>query len=271
MIGRLRGRCRRRPKLSGSLRSAIRFQTFLLVIPRRRPNFRRIRHRFQKKVSSYNSQRSERGENGLLYTIKKIDGDTNQEALAPQDSTTTMLRPPRSVVSVLSRQVERSTGARCLSSGTPPVLNPFKPRGGPRTSRSGRSTRQDPSSSSTGPQYDPPPESRYQQSPGSQGYGFGGTGTGAGGFGGSPFSPFGAAAGGFGGGGNSFSSTDPAAVPVHIPSDPEGVLRETDGATRLLGNSALVIVRQLEMLNVFMGFEQANRYAILSPQGDHVG
>jgi hypothetical protein len=29
--------------------------------------------------------------------------------------------------------------------------------------------------------------------------------------------------------------------------------------------------RQLEMLNVFMGFEQANRYAIMTVQGEHVG
>lgn len=59
--------------------------------------------------------------------------------------------------------------------------------------------------------------------------------------------------------------------PVKIQHDPNGVLKETDGAMRLLSNSALVIVRQLEMLNVFMGFEQANRYAILNTRGEHVG
>lgn len=32
-------------------------------------------------------------------------------------------------------------------------------------------------------------------------------------------------------------------VPVHIPSDRAGVLRETDGAVSLLANPALVIVR----------------------------
>jgi hypothetical protein len=31
------------------------------------------------------------------------------------------------------------------------------------------------------------------------------------------------------------------------------------------------VVRQLEMLNVFMGYEQANRYAIYTPEGDLVG
>ena len=44
---------------------------------------------------------------------------------------------------------------------------------------------------------------------------------------------------GFGGGGPSLASQ----IPVHMPSDPEGVLRETDGAVSLLANSALVIVR----------------------------
>ncbi|KAJ9125837.1 hypothetical protein QFC24_002621 [Naganishia onofrii] len=72
---------------------------------------------------------------------------------------------------------------------------------------------------------------------------------------------------GFDAGGPSMASQ----IPVHIPTDPNGVLRETDGAVSLLANSALVIVRQLEMLNVFMGFEQANKYAILNPQGEHVG
>ncbi|KAF8329793.1 Scramblase-domain-containing protein [Cantharellus anzutake] len=43
------------------------------------------------------------------------------------------------------------------------------------------------------------------------------------------------------------------------------------GLQRLLQNDTLVVVRQLEMLNVFIGFEQANRYAILDPAGNHVG
>jgi len=43
------------------------------------------------------------------------------------------------------------------------------------------------------------------------------------------------------------------------------------GLQRLLQNDTLVVVRQLEMLNVFMGFEQANRYSILDPAGNNVG
>lgn len=40
---------------------------------------------------------------------------------------------------------------------------------------------------------------------------------------------------------------------------------------RLLDNSTLVVQRQLEMMNVLMGFEQANRYVIMDPHGNHVG
>jgi hypothetical protein len=40
---------------------------------------------------------------------------------------------------------------------------------------------------------------------------------------------------------------------------------------RLLDNSTLVIQRQLEMMNVLIGFEQANRYVIMDPSGNHIG
>ncbi|KAK4688541.1 hypothetical protein P7C73_g1563, partial [Tremellales sp. Uapishka_1] len=59
--------------------------------------------------------------------------------------------------------------------------------------------------------------------------------------------------------------------PISIPSDPLGVLGDSHAARELLGHETLVIVRQLEMLNVFMGFEQANRYAIMTPEGENVG
>ncbi|KAF2865710.1 Scramblase-domain-containing protein [Massariosphaeria phaeospora] len=60
-------------------------------------------------------------------------------------------------------------------------------------------------------------------------------------------------------------------TPVYIPEDPNGVLNETHPAMRLLDNSTLVIQRQLEMMNVLMGFEQANRYVIMDPHGTHIG
>jgi hypothetical protein len=60
-------------------------------------------------------------------------------------------------------------------------------------------------------------------------------------------------------------------TPVYIPEDPNGVLKETHPAMRLLDNSTLVIQRQLEMMNMLMGFEQANRYVIMDPHGNHIG
>ncbi|KAF2246103.1 Scramblase-domain-containing protein [Trematosphaeria pertusa] len=60
-------------------------------------------------------------------------------------------------------------------------------------------------------------------------------------------------------------------TPVHIPEDANGVLKETHPAMRILENSAIVVQRQLEMMNVLMGFEQANRYVIMDPHGNHIG
>lgn len=59
--------------------------------------------------------------------------------------------------------------------------------------------------------------------------------------------------------------------PVHIPEDPHAVLKETHPAMRLLDNSSLIVQRQLEMMSVLMGFEQANRYVIMDPHGNHIG
>ncbi|WWC65821.1 uncharacterized protein I303_108443 [Kwoniella dejecticola CBS 10117] len=75
-----------------------------------------------------------------------------------------------------------------------------------------------------------------------------------------------------------FDQYDPSSLhppipsrPVYIPPDPQSVLGDNHAARDILAHESLVIVRQLEMLNVFMGFEQANRYAILSPDGQLVG
>lgn len=40
--------------------------------------------------------------------------------------------------------------------------------------------------------------------------------------------------------------------PVHIPEDPNAVLKEKHPAANVLANSGLVIQRQLEMMNVMM-------------------
>lgn len=64
---------------------------------------------------------------------------------------------------------------------------------------------------------------------------------------------------------------NPLVTPVHMPEDAHAVLKQTHPAMRLLDNSAIVIQRQLEMMNVLMGFEQANRYVIMDPHGNHIG
>ncbi|KAL3469858.1 Scramblase-domain-containing protein [Aspergillus californicus] len=59
--------------------------------------------------------------------------------------------------------------------------------------------------------------------------------------------------------------------PVYLPEDPHGVLTETHPATGILANSGLVIQRQLELMNVMIGFEQANKYVIMDAAGNHIG
>ena len=60
-------------------------------------------------------------------------------------------------------------------------------------------------------------------------------------------------------------------APVHIPEDERAIIKSQHPATKLLANSGLVVQRQIEMMNLFLGFEQANRYMIMDPQGNHVG
>lgn len=59
--------------------------------------------------------------------------------------------------------------------------------------------------------------------------------------------------------------------PVHVPEDPNGILTSDHPATSILANSAIVVTRQLELMNVMVGFEQANKYVIMNPQGNHIG
>ncbi|KAL1304151.1 hypothetical protein AAFC00_000578 [Neodothiora populina] len=60
-------------------------------------------------------------------------------------------------------------------------------------------------------------------------------------------------------------------TPVTVPDDPDGVLHKGHPAMALLSNSSLVIQRQLEMMNVFAGFEQANKYVIMDGKGETIG
>jgi hypothetical protein len=58
---------------------------------------------------------------------------------------------------------------------------------------------------------------------------------------------------------------------VHIPADPHGILQPDHPALAILGNSSLVIQRQIEMMNIIIGFEQANRYIMMDGQGNTIG
>ena len=67
------------------------------------------------------------------------------------------------------------------------------------------------------------------------------------------------------------SETNNLLSPVNVPEDPNGVLNERHPATSILSNSAIVVTRQLELMNAMLGFEQANKYVIMDPQGNHIG
>ncbi|KAG0318566.1 hypothetical protein BGZ99_005595 [Dissophora globulifera] len=64
---------------------------------------------------------------------------------------------------------------------------------------------------------------------------------------------------------------DIAATPAVVPEDPFGVLQPHHTATKLLAQPALIMTRQIEMMNVLVGFEQANKYAIVDPSGNPIG
>ncbi|KAI9686757.1 MAG: hypothetical protein M1822_002816 [Bathelium mastoideum] len=70
---------------------------------------------------------------------------------------------------------------------------------------------------------------------------------------------------------NADNSQNSLVAPVHIPEDPHGIIKERHPASSLLANSSIVVQRQLEMMNVLVGFEQANRYIIMDAAGNHIG
>lgn len=55
------------------------------------------------------------------------------------------------------------------------------------------------------------------------------------------------------------------------PVAPGDLLNMNDAAARILSEPSLVVVRQIEMMNVFLGFEQANRYRLVNTKGEDVG
>lgn len=55
------------------------------------------------------------------------------------------------------------------------------------------------------------------------------------------------------------------------PPNPNGLITTHDGIYDLLKEPTLVIERQVEMMNIFLGFEQANKYKILNSMGVQIG
>lgn len=55
------------------------------------------------------------------------------------------------------------------------------------------------------------------------------------------------------------------------PYDPLCVITQNDSIARILLQPSLVIERQIEFMNVFLGFEQANQYRIMDPMGNVLG
>ncbi|SAL95431.1 hypothetical protein [Absidia glauca] len=65
--------------------------------------------------------------------------------------------------------------------------------------------------------------------------------------------------------------SDPAHTAVQIPEDPDAIVKSTYPGAPVLSQSALVVGRELEMMNIFLGYEQANKYKIMDPNGQPLG
>ncbi|KAK6201244.1 uncharacterized protein RJT21DRAFT_120294 [Scheffersomyces amazonensis] len=57
----------------------------------------------------------------------------------------------------------------------------------------------------------------------------------------------------------------------NIPPNENGLITSEDGIYDLLKEPTLVIERQIEFMNVILGFEQANRYKIFNAHGQQIG
>lgn len=60
-------------------------------------------------------------------------------------------------------------------------------------------------------------------------------------------------------------------MPVLVQEDRRGVIKPDTSVARILENGALIVERQMEMMNVFLGFEQASKFVITDAAGNHIG
>ena len=56
-----------------------------------------------------------------------------------------------------------------------------------------------------------------------------------------------------------------------VPPNTNGLITPEDGIYEILKEPTLVIERQIEMFNMFLGFEQPNKYKILNSVGEQIG
>lgn len=56
-----------------------------------------------------------------------------------------------------------------------------------------------------------------------------------------------------------------------VPPNKNGLITPEDGIYDILREPTLVIERQVEFMNVVLGFEQANKYKIMNSRGDQIG
>lgn len=78
--------------------------------------------------------------------------------------------------------------------------------------------------------------------------------------------------GGYRGGYRSKEGLSPEyqAEPV-FTENPGGVIDTSDPVTAILNQPTLVIQRQIEFMNLFLGFEQANKYVVMDSMGNQLG
>lgn len=57
----------------------------------------------------------------------------------------------------------------------------------------------------------------------------------------------------------------------HLPDNTNGIITPHDPIYDILKEPTLVIERQIEFMNLFIGFEQANRYIIMNALGERIG
>ncbi|KAI8381257.1 Scramblase-domain-containing protein [Radiomyces spectabilis] len=66
-------------------------------------------------------------------------------------------------------------------------------------------------------------------------------------------------------------SADPAHTLVEIPQREGQIITPDYHGAPVLSQSALVVGREFEMMNIFLGYEQANKYKMMDPNGNLMG